>query len=70
MIHHGLTAELNALRIAGLNAEAERRRLRAAVPKNGSRRRRLAILAGTFTQRRSSTVRSSARIDSTAEQCA
>jgi len=54
VIHHRLTAELNALRIAELDAEAERRRLRAALPKRAPRllARMVALVRERVTGRR------------------
>jgi hypothetical protein len=54
MIHHGVTAELNALRIVDLHAEADRRRKEAALPLR--RRRRPALLRAFLPSRNSAPV--------------
>jgi hypothetical protein len=70
VIHHGLTAELNALRIAELNAEAERRRLKSAVPKRTRRplARLVAFMRVRVTARRSATASGCLCLDGAAKQ--
>ena len=70
MIHHALTAELNALRIAELTAEAESRRLGAAVPKRTHRPLAglVALVRERWSLRRPTTGRRRLRLDGAAEQ--
>jgi hypothetical protein len=70
VIHHALTAELNALRIAELNAEAERRRLRAALPKRTHRplSRLMALVRERRTAHRPTTASRRLYLDGAADQ--
>jgi hypothetical protein len=70
VIHHGMTAELSALRIAELHAEAEHRRRRTEAAGYGRRLREpLSTLFRGWMQRlRPSITLNRRTVDSTAEQ--